>query len=55
MTDQQAHMLADMPDNLKVAMIAALDRDLAQAGYTVISDPIADEILDYTPIGKRQD
>ena len=29
-TEQQAHTLSDMPDDLKAAMIAALERDLAQ-------------------------
>ena len=29
-TDQQAHRLDDMPYDLKAAMIAGLDRDLAQ-------------------------
>ena len=29
-TDQQSHTLADMPDDLKTPMLAALERDLAQ-------------------------
>lgn len=31
-TDQQTHTLADMPDDLKATMLAALERDLAQDG-----------------------
>jgi len=29
-TDQQAHTLADMPDDLKTSMLAAIERDLTQ-------------------------
>ena len=30
-TDQQVHTLADMPDDLKASMLAALEHDLAQS------------------------
>ncbi len=37
-TDQQAHMLDDMPAEMKAMMIAALERDLASNGSSLFSN-----------------